>query len=105
MVRRKEMKLVTEQEAYENLANAIVLKAFEDMVKGYIRAYKNHSRDRPRYCREAEAFLRNEARLQLYTNITSEYLIEEAQRQIKFEKENIDLERMYREYEKGIYYE
>ena len=110
------MENVTTQEAYENLCNAIVLRAFEDVVNGDIGLYR-YSREPPdtlqgkyrvhclrKNAEEAKSFLMSK-RLSDYTNVSGDFILKEAEKKIKYGKECIDLEFMYKEYEKGIYYE
>lgn len=107
------MNRITIKEAYENLCNAVVLRAFEDVVDGSVALYR-YGREPPKdphriiyvskLIQDGKRFLMSE-RLKDFTEVSGDFILKEAEKKIKYGKECVDLEFMYREYEKGIYYE
>lgn len=76
------MEMVTEQEAYENLCNAIVVRAVNDVANGMVYHYFNDVY--PNSYHSALRFLKDESRLTMFTNADSDWLIAQAEKKAEY---------------------
>lgn len=90
------MGMITEQEAYENLCKAVVFRAYEDLVVGYLRVFR--CRGQPEIMTDALKFFKDKNRLSLFTDIDGERIINRAKEKADYTYKEWIRGRMYKEY-------
>lgn len=90
------MEMITEQEAYENLCKAVVFRAYEDLVIGYLRVLR--CRGQPKILKDALAFFKDKERLRMFTDIDGECIIKRAREKATYTYEEQIRAKMYKEY-------